>query len=335
MRIMIAGLGSVGRRHLRNLRTLGFDDILLYRTGRSTLPEDELSGFPTETDLEAALARRPEAVIIANPSALHLEIAIPAARVGCHLLIEKPLSHNLERIPELLTALQEGGGTVLVGFQYRFHPSLQLGKRVFDEGEIGRAVAALAHYGDYLPDWHPWEDFQGSYSARPDLGGGVILTLCHPFDYLRWLLGEAEVVWAQAGSIGLGLEVEDTAEIGLRYVNGVHGSVHLDYIQRPPQHRLEIVGTEGTLRWDQAEGALRVYRAGEGDWRVYPPPAGFERNDMFLAEMRHFLRVIEGQAEPACTFEDGLAALRLCLAARQAAAEGALVAVPPDELTRG
>ena len=85
MRFLIAGFGSIGRRHFRNLLALGERDILLYRTRRSTLPDDELQGFTVETDLQAALAHRPDAVIIANPTALHLDVAIPAAKAGCSI----------------------------------------------------------------------------------------------------------------------------------------------------------------------------------------------------------------------------------------------------------
>jgi predicted dehydrogenase len=98
---MIAGLGSIGRRHLRNLLALGERDILLFRSHKSTLPDDELEGFPTETNLAEALARAPQAVIISNPTALHIEVALAAAKAGCHLLIEKPISHSLERVDEL------------------------------------------------------------------------------------------------------------------------------------------------------------------------------------------------------------------------------------------
>ena len=122
MKIMIAGLGSIGRQHFRNLLTLGERDILLYRTRRSTLPDDELADFPVETDLEAALAHHPEAVIVSNPTALHLEVAIPAARAGCHLMLEKPVAESLERVPELEAAVSESGARVLVGYHFRYHP---------------------------------------------------------------------------------------------------------------------------------------------------------------------------------------------------------------------
>jgi predicted dehydrogenase len=336
MKFLIAGLGSIGRRHLRNLKALGEEDILLYRSYRSTLPDDELEGYPVETDLQAALAWRPNAVIVSNPTAMHLNVAIPAAEVGSHLLIEKPVSHSMERVSELATAVQGGGGQVLVGYQFRFHPGLRITAALLGENAIGRVLSVRAHWGEYLPGWHPWEDFRQGYSARSELGGGVILTLSHPLDYLRWLVGEIEAVWAFAGHRGdLALDVEDTAEIGLKFADGALGSVHLDYNQRPAAHRLEITGTRGSLLWDNSGGAVRIFRAPDSRsaadgpaqpaWEVYPAPEGFERNQLFLSEMRHFLQMVRGEAQPLCTLDDGIQALRLSLAALDSAQEGKLV----------
>ncbi|HWR65413.1 MAG TPA: Gfo/Idh/MocA family oxidoreductase [Bellilinea sp.] len=321
MKFLIAGFGSIGRRHMRNLLTLGERDIVLYRSNHSTLPTDELADFPVETDLRAALAHKPDAVIISNPTALHLEVAIPAAESGAHLLIEKPIAHSLHRITDLENALRHGGGQALTAFQFRWHPTLQRAQQLLAEGAIGSVVSARAHWGEYLPGWHPWEDYRKSYSARPELGGGVVLTLCHPFDYLRWLLGEVKSLYAMTGSQGgLDLEVEDTAEISLRFASGALGSLHLDYIQRPGTHRLEMIGSQGLLRWDNADGSLQLYRASTEAWENFSPPETFERNDLFLAEMRHFLAVIRGEAIPACTLKDGSIAVQLALAAYESAA---------------
>ena len=155
MKFLIAGLGSIGRRHLRNLIALGERDILLLRTFRSTLPDDDLAGFPVETDLQSALAHRPDAVIVANPTAHHLDVAIPAAAAGCHLLLEKPISHSLERLLDLRETVRRCGVQVLVGYQYRFHPGLQQAHRLLAEGAIGRPLSVHAHWGEYLPGWHP------------------------------------------------------------------------------------------------------------------------------------------------------------------------------------
>ena len=168
-----------------------------------------------------------------------------------------------------------------------------------------------------MPNWHPWEDYRQSYAARQDLGGGVLLTLCHPFDYLRMLLGEYEVAYALGGTLGdLGLEVEDLAEVGLSFASGAVGSVHVDYLQQPPCHTLEIVGTAGSLRWNAADGSLGVFRAGAAGWETWEPPLGFERNWLFMEELRHFIACALGQAEPACSLEDGARVLQIVLEAR-------------------
>ena len=140
----------------------------------------------------------------------------------------------------------------------------------------------------------------------------MVLTLCHSMDYLRWLFGRVDWLSAFTGQISdLEIEVEDTAEISMRFANGVIGSVHLDYCQRPPVHWLEIVGTEGTMRWDNADGGLEVFNAAGNEWKKYPVPEGFERNDLFLAEMRHFIEIIRGEAEPLCTLEDGVCIMEM------------------------
>jgi len=322
MRFLLVGFGSIGRRHMRNLLALGERDVVVLRSGKSTLPVDELAGMTVVYDMQSALAHRPDAVIIANPTALHLPAAIPAAEAGCHLLLEKPISHSLEGLPQLKAALQRGGGQALVGFQFRFHPGLRKIASLLAEGAIGRLVSARAHWGEYLPNWHPWEDYRVSYASLPDLGGGVALTLCHPFDYLRWLMGEVSGMQALSGSLGgLGVNVEDTVECLLRFQSGAIGSLHLDYIQRPGVHRLELIGERGTLTWDNADGAARLSAANldgtPGEWQVFAPPESFERNTLFMDEMRHFLAVIRGEVAPLCNLEDGEAALRLALQARQ------------------
>ena len=323
MKFLIAGFGSIGRRHLRNLRALGETDILLYRSHKSTLDSEEIEDLVVETDLEAAFSHRPDAVIISNPTALHMDVAIPAAKAGCTILLEKPIAANLERIDELEDALIQGCGKVLVGFQFRFHPSLQYIKRLLKSGGLGRPVAVRSHWGEYLPDWHPWEDYRKSYTARADLGGGVALTLSHPLDYLRWLLGEVESVWGFAGRLGdLELEVEDTAEIGLQFASGAVASVHLDYLQRPAVHRLEIVCTEGTIDWNNATGAVRFYRASTDLWESFLAPVGFDRNDLFLAELRNFMAIGRGLEDPRCTLRDGIEAVRIVQAFYQAAQGG-------------
>jgi len=335
MKFLIAGLGSIGRRHFRNLLTLGEKDIVLLRTRKATLTDDELAGYPVETDIHEALKKhKPNAVIVANPTALHLDIAIPAAEAGCAILLEKPISDSLERLDTLQQAAQKSGSKILVGFQFRYHPTLNKARELIQSNALGKVLTVHAHWGEYLPQWHPWEDYRQSYAARDDLGGGVIRTLTHPLDYLRYLIGEVDSLWSFNGHISaLELDVEDVAEIGLKFSNGAIGGVHLNYFQRPPVHRLEIVGTNGTLRWDNVDGILHFQQlpAPFGSFsdnppapvtQTFSPPDGFDRNQLFVSQTRHFIETVRGESEPVCTLEDGIMALRLAVATLQSQSGG-------------
>jgi predicted dehydrogenase len=328
MKFLIAGLGSIGRRHFRNLLALDEKDIVLLRTRKATLPDDELAGYPVETDIHEALKKhKPDAVIVANPTALHLDIAIPAAQAGCAILLEKPVSDSLARLDTLQQAAQKSGSKILVGFQFRHHPTLNKARELIQSNAIGKVLTVHAHWGEYLPQWHPWEDYHQSYAARADLGGGVVRTLTHPLDYLRFLIGEVESLWSFNGHVSpLEVDVEDIAEIGLKFTNGAIGGMHLNYVQRPPRHTLEIVGIQGTLRWDNADGILRLQKfpAPFGSYSDLPPapvsenfspPEGFERNQLFVSQTRHFIETARGEKEPICRLEDGIRALELALAA--------------------
>lgn len=323
MKFLIAGFGSIGRRHFRNLKALGQHDVLFFRSGHSKLPDDELAGYIIETDINPALGHKPNAVIVANPTALHLDVAIPAAKAGCHLLLEKPISHSMDRVDELSSAVKASGSRVLVGFQLRFHPGLREAMAILSSGELGKPLSASVHWGQYLPGWHPWEDYRKAYSARRDLGGGVVLTLSHPFDYLRWLLSEVSSVSGTTQRSGqLDIEVEDQAYIQLEFISGVKSKVHLDYLERPEAHWLEIICSKGMMHWDAIDGSLRIAYSDGRAAREIPLPAGFDRNDLFLAQTRHFIDIVAGTEKPQCTLEDGIKALQIALAVHASAKEG-------------
>ena len=214
----------------------------------------------------------------------------------------------------------ERGLTAMIGCQFRFHPLLISLRDQLLAGRIGQVLGARAEWGEFLPDWHPWEDYRKSYSARGDLGGGVVLTLIHPLDYIHWLFGPTREVQATIRSVPA-LQTaagDDWAEITLTLSSGVVANVHLDYVQKPPVHRLVVWGDSGRAAWDFHAGTLE-WLSTEGARQVEQVPAGFERNTMFVDEMRHFLSAAQHGRPSDIPLEDGIAVLDVALRAKAAA----------------
>jgi predicted dehydrogenase len=339
MKFLMIGLGGIGQRHLRNLRALAGPsaEVLAYRVRRqSHVLTDQLKvesqagleekyGVQAYGDLDAALARRPDVAIICNPSSLHIPVALAAARAGCHLFLEKPLSHSLEQVDELIDLMQRGDRVGLVGYQMRFHPCLKRLHGLLNQRAIGRIVAVRAEVGEFLPGWHPYEDYRQMYASRAELGGGVILSQIHEIDYLYWLFGLPRRVMAVGGHLSnLEIDVEDTASILMEcVVNGRPIPVHLhqDYVQRPPSRTCQVIGSEGKILVDFRTLSVKRFD-GSGSLVEDTALEAFPRNQLFLDEMTHFLACIQGQESPLVSLRDGAQSLRIALAAKESLSTG-------------
>ena len=169
---------------------------------------------------------------------------------------------DIDRCEQLIEIAREQNLVTMVGCQFRFHPLLKALREGLQSGLVGAVKDAHALWGEYLPDWHPWEDHRAGYAAREDLGGGVMLTLIHPIDYLYWLFGETDEVQAELGKLAeLQTSVpDDWAKLKLQFKQGVSAKVDLDYLQRPAVHSLSVQGTNGNAKLD--------FNAGELVWTV-------------------------------------------------------------------
>ena len=329
------GCGSIGKRHIGNLIALGVPEVIGFDPIQDRRQEVESQfGIATVAELESAWQRRPTAALIATPTNLHIGPATEAAEHGCHLFIEKPLADSMSGVNELLRIVDERKLVTLVGCNMRFHPGLSRVKQLLDERAIGRVVAARVECGKYLPDWHPLEDYRRNYSARRDLGGGVILDIIHEIDYIRWLLGEVEQVVCMCGQLShLEIETEDTAALLLRFTSGAIGEVHLDYVQREGSRTCHVIGDEGTIRWDMTSGETRCCDAHASEWKTWSAPSNWSVNSMYVDEMRHFLACLEGNEQSQQDVCSGTAALRIALAAHESNRNGAIIRVTVDGMS--
>ena len=173
MRFAILGLGSAGSRHARNLVELGHD-VAGFDPGDVPTPD----GMPRFASQLRAI-RWADAVVVASPSARHAAQAIAALQERRHVLIEKPLASRLDEAAALRRAAAVPGLVSAVAMNLRFHPALERLKALLDEQELGRPQLAEAVCGYDLRLWRPPSDYRESYSARSELGGGIVLDAVH------------------------------------------------------------------------------------------------------------------------------------------------------------
>ena len=329
MRVLIVGLGSIGRRHLVNLKLIepaAHITIWHQRSKRQHVAEAPSPADCVVYSLEDALDTKPNVALITNPASLHIETGLALTQQGIHLFIEKPLSNTLDGVDELLDLCRQRGLVLMVGYNFRFYRPLQVMRQALQEGRIGCIIAVRSEAGQFLPEWRPGSDYRQSVSARHDLGGGAVLELSHELDYVRWLVGEVKTVSAQVGHLSdLEIDVEDTAEIILQFRNGAIGSVHLDMVDRATTRTCRIIGTGGTLTWDGACHLVRLFSAVTNTWLDLHPVETIDRNEMYVAELRHFLDCVRGNDIPIVSGDDGRQVLEIALAAKQSSQDQRVV----------
>jgi predicted dehydrogenase len=321
IRFLVIGCGSIGKRHINNLIALNEKDILAYDARPDRREEvKSLSGVEVADNLADAWNTRPDVAFITAPTSAHMSLAITAAERGCHLFIEKPLSHNLDGLDDLLALVGKKNLITLVGCNMRFHPGLIKVRKLIHEGTIGKILAMRVEFGQYLPEWRPREDYRNSYSARAELGGGIILDAIHEIDYICWMLGKADTVACISGKLSsLDIYTEDTAALLLRFSGGAIGEIHMDYVQRIYSRTCHVIGEEGTIRWDYTEGKAVCYSIGRGEWQAYYNPPGWEPNHMYLDELRHFLRCLSREEKSYLDVFEASQVLRIAIAAKESA----------------
>lgn len=336
LRFLVIGCGSIGKRHIGNLRALGISDIICYDTQERRRQEVSSEYVVRSIDrLEAALDMRPDVALIATPPSTHVRLALEAAQRGCHLFIEKPLSDQLDDdLDQLLTVVQQRGLVTLVGCNMRFHPGPARVKELLDQGVIGRVLFARVFGGSYVPDWHPSEDYRCGYSANASMGGGCVLDGIHEIDLAQWYIGEVKTVAAMVSQISsLELDVEDVASIILQHVGGQHSEVHLDYVQRARVRGCLVAGTEGSIAWDWSEHRVRWYAADQGRWSEEPLPTNWHVNQMYVDEMDHFLQCVLSRRATCNPVVEAAVVNRIALAAKRSSHERRFVDLPVEVIT--
>lgn len=299
---VVIGYGSIGERHARVLRSLGHEVAVV---SRRTL-DHGLRRFASVA--EAVAAARPALAVVADETARHGETLHALADAGFDgtALIEKPLTHRVLDAPPR-AALPYAP---YLAYNLRFHPLLRRLKAALDGAT---AVSAELHVGQDLRTWRPGRDLASSYSASATRGGGVLRDLSHELDYALWLFGPCRRVAALGGtSKSLGIASEDHVLLLMECARCAAVSVALNYLDRAVRRRVLINTTERTIELDFVAGTLRF------DGEAPEAPVALDRDHTYREEHK---ALAEGRAGELCSYEEGLAVVRLIEAAERAIAE--------------
>lgn len=321
--IAVIGCGSIGIRHISNLRDLGAGKIIACDTSQERLAsiKREFKEIDTTSDYKNILKGRErlDAIVIALPTHLHIPVALACAKQGINLLIEKPLSHSLTHVDILIETAKRKKLIAMMAMCYRFHPIYKKIKRTIEEGRLGVIYSVDITSGHYLPAWHPKADYRKEYSARKDMGGGVILTSgIHSFDAIRWIMGEVAIRSCIAGKISnLEIDVEDTMECLMQGENNALIRLHLDFLRQEKNHRISIAGEKGIIEADIVSQTIQTWLAGRKTGKEEHDPSPL--NTMYREEMRYFLDCLLKKKKPLVNVEEGKKSLILTLKAKQKA----------------
>lgn len=339
MKFLMIGLGSIGQRHLRNIKRVYGDEaeILAYRVRglkrtfsdtmqiRENVSLEEEYHITTFQSLSEALSRKPDFAFVTNPTSLHIETAVACLEAGCHVFLEKPVSDTMEGLDDLLAvANSKPAQKVFVGYQNRLHPGIGRIKESLEKEELGQILSVRSVVGERLTTMHTYEDYKETYMARKDMGGGVVTNqMVHEMDYLYYLFGALERVYAVGGTLGtLGIDVEDVCDAVFTMKSrgrDIPVSVHADFYQSPPSRFIKVVGTKGQMTADLIANTFTKTIEDVTTQEVFD---AFNRNDMFITELKAFVDCVRENTDPLISLDDGVMGMKMMNAVKESMKNG-------------
>lgn len=272
MRIAILGNGSIGKRHTRNLISLGFKDLICMDPSAEAR-EQVRELFPNAIQFDSAervfSEGKPDVVFVCSPPQHHLPQLNMALDNGCHVFVEKPFSHDVNGIAEALKKADEKNLKVMTGFNMRHVGPLKQMKQWVDEGRIGRILSCRIAMSSYMPNWHPWEDYREGFMAFTKSGGGALFDYVHCIDMVQWYAGNIKTLSSVLKTAALEMETDDMAVLIGTTESGVVYDMYFDFLDHTNRRHIEMIGTKGTVIWDlNSQHSLSLYDSETGEKTV-------------------------------------------------------------------
>ena len=322
LKILVVGYGSIGKRHVNNILSNTNSEIIIC-TKRRDLGHLKKHGIKIYNSLEESLEDKPDIGFIANETNLHIPTALKLANAGLDLFIEKPLSNSMTGIKQLEKLVRKKRLVTMIGCNFRFHPCIKKLKQLVCDNRIGGIISVQAENGSYLPDYHPWEDYETGFTGS-SMGGGISVSEIHDLDYLYWIFGDIKEVLSITGKFShLKTRTNDLSLSIIKFRNNIVGQLYLDWFQRPAFRRCKIKGTKGTLYWDSNSNEVKIFNSKGSKWKSILKVKTnyldyYQKNPMYVDEIKHFLNCIRNRKKTINDLRDGVRTLQISLSIEKA-----------------
>lgn len=316
LRVLQVGLGSMGKRRIRNLQELGIKDIIGFDPKEERREEaQKLYHIQTVADISEGLEKNPNCMIISTPPDLHYKYSKIAIKKNIHFFTEVNLSSS--DISKIIQELKQKKIIGVPSSTMLFHPIIKQLEKLIKEKTIGKPLTVYHHFGHYLPNWHPWEDYRNFYVSKKETGAAREVV---PFElvWMSYLFSDIYSVYGNIDKISsLKANIDDIYQILIEFANGIKCTFIVDVISEPAINETRITGDKGMIYCDHNTGTIKIGKGSK--WKEVKIETGkmakgYKGNtpsdSIYVEEMKSFLDAIK-KSSARHTFVDELKILKV------------------------
>ena len=326
MKILVIGSGSIGQRHIKNLKSLGIKDIQVFDSNKKLLKLVEKK-FDIKVQNKLNFDQI-DCTLICTPPNSHIKLAKLALENNSNVFIEKPLSNSLKNINIISKIAKKKSLEIFVGYVFRFDKGLIKINEILKKNGIGDIVSFDAYEGWHLSNWRPWQKFEKSYTSSKRMGGGIILDGSHELNYLQWMGGQIDYVFSFYQKIPkMNVETEGISEILTQFNSKVIGRIHLDFINPKYNRHCEILGNKGSINWSYEDLSFDIQKI-NGKKRSVKYET--DPNKMYIDEMKHVINCINNKESNRISLEDAKKTLEISLSIKKSGMQKKVIKIPKN-----
>jgi len=312
MKVLVVGMGSIGKRHVSNLLDINPNiEIDVFDNIEKKILDIKKEYSVNVVEEHSVDSNNYDCILVCTSPSSHIDIALRAVNSGSNVFIEKPLSINMDKVNELQELKNKNNIHVFVGYNFRFNKGINLIKKIVEQEKFGKILHVSSYFGQYLPDWKPEQDFKDNYTAWKKLGGGIILDNSHEIDYLTWMFGKPKSI--QSDYIQTDLFPSDTeaiCDVILKFEKNILGTIHMDYVRRVYRRTLELLCENAVIEWSLSKNEIRIFDVALDSCDINS--TGETINDMYIEEMKHVLECVKlNKNSEIISLENGISSLQL------------------------